>query len=437
MGRPLKQKRHNSKYLPILFTAGENRVTQSNISIQKSYGYGNLSLTEFKAVSYLISKVRPDDAPDKIYSFNCGEFLRLIGSHDQSFTRIKRILQNIADTSWWMPAIDDKTGEEKLTLIRFLNIVDIFPGSGIVKISFHERMYPVLHKTQENQFMSNFRMRYIARMTQKTAPLLYRLLNSYKNNTWWTFEYNTGSQYDILPRLVECFNEVVTIPSSWTKFGNFKKDVLDKDIAEINNYTDLYVDYTPLKTDLSGNTYRKVVAIKFFIEKKNTIELNDLDDKYMEIARNDGDVQDAEDNIIKKRQQIVADLEERVQTERENRSQYPTLTSELSEFSDKEIDSLSTAALKNLEPGRIDAKHLDLWLCDYIGHYKQIVDATPEDTKTTPYKRLFNLVKNDYDSQAVFITRYDKEKIEKITDMTNADLTEKFAGIRNIKLWQQ
>ena len=80
------------------------------------------------------------------------------------------------------------------------------------------------------------------------------------------------------------------------------------------------------------------------------------------------------------------------------------------EFSEKEIGYLyKTARRKFLLSGR-SVDEQDGMLTDYVLYYHDKMDATSEQTKTTPYNRLFDMVRKDYDGQAQEITvRYSYE----------------------------
>lgn len=74
----------------------------------------------------------------------------------------------------------------------------------------------------------------------------------------------------------------------------------------------------------------------------------------------------------------------------------------------------------------IPLRKRDSWLIDYISHYKDIIDATSEDTKTTPYKRLLNMLKNDYDDVgALYAENYKKELYEITEDQSTMPFSEK------------
>ena len=67
-------------------------VAKDNRIIQNSRM--SLSLVEYKAILYLISKIKPDDEPGGIYVFNCKEFQALLKwNKEASYQNIKIMLQ--------------------------------------------------------------------------------------------------------------------------------------------------------------------------------------------------------------------------------------------------------------------------------------------------------------------------------------------------------
>lgn len=85
-----------------------------------------------------------------------------------------------------------------------------------------------------------------------------------------------------------------------------------------------------------------------------------------------------------------------------------------------------SAAIRHLPPGVIPLRKRDSWIIDYISHYKDIIDATSEDTKTTPYKRLLNMLKNDYDDVgALYAEQYKEDVYESIEDQPIMPFSEK------------
>ena len=110
-----------------------NLVAKDNRLIQKSRM--SLGLLENKAILYLISKIRPDDKPGKIYLFNCREFQALLNwGSEASYQNVKIMLQNLGDKSVWIDG--DVNGRKKDILVRWFDIVHLDPGTGILRSAF-------------------------------------------------------------------------------------------------------------------------------------------------------------------------------------------------------------------------------------------------------------------------------------------------------------
>lgn len=67
-------------------------------------------------------------------------------------------------------------------------------------------------------------------------------------------------------------NGNTVVPKGWANWGIFERNVLKPAKEEINKYTDITIDYTPLKVDYAGKKYRRYVMIKFSLIEKNEDE---------------------------------------------------------------------------------------------------------------------------------------------------------------------
>ena len=221
-------------------------VAKDNRIIQKSRF--SLSLLESKAVLYLISKIKPDDKPNKMYTFNCKEFQALLNwNKEASYQNIKIMLQNLGDMSFWMRG--KVNGREKDILMRWFNIVHMDPGNGNIEISFHEDMFPYLldlqkNLTETNRYYTTYKLQNISLMKHRYSIKLYELLKSYQyNNRKWRFENGTGSEYDLQIRIADTKIDkktrqaITVIPKGWSNWAIFKRDVLEPAVQEINKYT--------------------------------------------------------------------------------------------------------------------------------------------------------------------------------------------------------
>ena len=457
--RQSKADKDNKKQMTELERARKQNVAKRNDMIQKSKK--SLSIVENKAVSYIFSKVKPDDDPDTIYTFDCQEFYRLLRWKKESYTDLRAMLYSIASQTFGI--IDEETGTEKI--VHWFNTIHLkmskngkiisdskLPGR-YVEIKIHEDLmeyvFGLEQQRRENHiFYSAYQLQNVSMLTHTYSQSMYELLKSYENLGKWRFEYGTGSENDIQMRI--CLYEqemeapeaapakgkggrkrrkvfgtaklVPVIPSSWSTFHFFERDVLKPVMKEINKYTDIEFDYEPSKVDMTGVKRRKYSTITFYIRKKTPAQKKEtdqiIDDAYKDF--DDGKIY-KQMNLDEFLDTVTVDSEEaaRIQAEeqakREKKKEkdiakavYKTAASCYYDcFKQKEIQHLVEAALKHLTPLRVRREDREMWAIDFIDYYYDKIRATEEETRTTPYRRLLDCVTKDYDGFTEQLTIYD------------------------------
>ena len=457
--RQSKTDKDNKKQMTELERARKQNVAKRNDMIQKSKK--SLSIVENKAVSYIFSKVKPDDDPDTIYTFDCQEFYRLLRWKKESYTDLRAMLYSIASQTFGI--IDEETGTEKI--VHWFNTIHLkmskngkiisdskLPGR-YVEIKIHEDLmeyvFGLEQQRRENHiFYSAYQLQNVSMLTHTYSQSMYELLKSYENLGKWRFEYGTGSENDIQMRICLYEQEMETpeaapakgkggrkrrkvfgtaklvpvIPSSWSTFHFFERDVLKPVMKEINKYTDIEFDYEPSKVDMTGVKRRKYSTITFYIRKKTPAQKKEtdqiIDDAYKDF--DDGKIY-KQMNLDEFLDTVTVDSEEaaRIQAEeqakREKKKEkdiakavYKTAASCYYDcFKQKEIQHLVEAALKHLTPLRVRREDREMWAIDFIDYYYDKIRATEDETRTTPYRRLLDCVTKDYDGFAEQLTIYD------------------------------
>lgn len=398
-----------------------NLVAKDNRMIQNSRF--SLGLLENKAVLYLISKIKPDDKPGQIYVFNCREFQALLNwNKEASYQNIKIMLQNLGDISWWIEG--EVKGKKKDILVRWFNIVHLDHGTGDIEISFHEDMFPFLLDLQKNldengHYYTTYKLQNVTLMKHRYSPRIYELLKSYQyNNKKWTFENGTGSEFDLQRRIADTVLDKKTrdgipvIPKGWSNWAIFKRNILNPAVEEINKYTDIKVAYEGKKEDIYHRKTRAVRTIEFYMVGKTEPEQRStdriIDAEYTEIEDEQNGHQysveelffQAHENSIaeEKFEKEILEIEKNI-----NKSKYSVLFAELNEdrhanFDEKKVNQLYSTAIKSRVGGKIPLQQWEMFAVDLVLYYYDKIEATPEDTKTTSYKRLLDCVRNDYDN---------------------------------------
>lgn len=456
---PKPKKPADKKQMTELERARKQNVAKRNDMIQKSKK--SLSIVENKAVSYIFSKVKPDDDPDTIYTFDCQEFYRLLRWKKESYTDLRGMLYSIASQTFGI--VDEETGTEKI--VHWFNTIHLkmskngkiisdskLPGR-YVEIKIHEDLMEYVfgleqQRRENNIFYSAYQLQNVSMLTHTYSQNMYELLKSYENIGKWKFEYGTGTENDIQMRIAVYTQEmeskdnapaknkggrkrrkvygaaklVPIIPSSWSTFHFFERDVLKPVMKEINTYTDIEFNYEPSKMDMSGVKRRKYSTITFYIRKKTPAQKKQtdqiIDDAYKDF--DDGKIY-RQMNLDDFLDTVTVDNEEaaRIQAEELRKKEekkdrdiekavYKIAASCFyDDFRQKEIQHLVEAAIKHIRPMRVHQADKEMWAIDFISYYYDKIRATEDDTRTTPYRRLLDCVVKDYDGYAEQLTTYD------------------------------
>ena len=456
---PKPKSASDKKHMTELERARKQNVAKRNDMIQKSKK--SLSIVENKAVSYIFSKVKPDDDPDTIYTFDCQEFYRLLRWKKESYTDLRAMLYSIASQTFGI--IDEETGTEKI--VHWFNTIHLkknkngkivsdskLPGR-YVEIKIHEDLMEYVfgleqQRRENNIFYSVYQLQNVSMLTHTYSQNMYELLKTYENIGRWKFEYGTGTDNDIQMRIAVYTQEMETrddapaknkggrkrrkvygvanlvpiIPSSWSTFHFFERDVLKPVMKEINTYTDIEFNYEPSKMDMNGVKRRKYSTITFYIRKKTPAQKKQtdqiIDDAYKDF--DDGKIY-RQMNLDEFLNTVTVDNEEaaRIAAEEQQKKEekkerdiekavYKIAASCFyDDFKQKEIQHLVEATIRHLRPMRVRQADKEMWAIDFISYYYDKIKATEEDTRTTPYRRLLDCVTKDYDGYESQLTTYD------------------------------
>ena len=445
----------------------------------------SLTMTESKALSYILSKIKPDDTPDTVYRFDCQEFCRLLHWDTQSYKRIKHVLWDIASQTF---IIVDADGTEKFA--HWFNLVHLIKTDGApksendirgrcIEITIHQDLMQYVFdlRGQSENYYTMYRLQNIVLMRHPYSQSLYELLKSYQNGraySKWTFEIGTGTVRDIQMLLAmykkvpvekqgkttarstyhkegdsQEYTLVPILPASWKKFTFFERDVIKPSVEEINRFTDIIVDYKAEKLDLQRRKTRRYSTITFFISAKSSAEQTQtdyvIDAEYeegqavqMTLAEYSAGFQERREEQKTAATESAGKAEEdRNEREEETRPEFPIIHDALSdEYSAEEIGYIIKAAQEHWRPGMSSWDARELWLCDYIQHYDAMVQATAKDTRTTNYRRLLNMCSKDYDEFAdALAVKYkvpEKREVEAEdgADMSDEELEERIRQLQ-------
>ena len=224
--------------------ARSHTVVKANELIQKSRF--ELSSQEQKVILCLISKIKPNDKEFQEYEFEINEFCKLCGietNNGKNYKNIKDTIKKLSDKSLWI-TLD--AGTE--VLLRWVNTAKIDKRSGVIKLGLHEIMKPYLLELKAR--FTQYELINTLTMRSQYSIRLYELLKSHEYKGKWLVEI------DKLKRLLSAEN--------YKLYANFKQKVLGIAMREINDLSDIDVEYEALKVG------RKFTEIEFKIKPKGS-----------------------------------------------------------------------------------------------------------------------------------------------------------------------
>ena len=225
-------------------------VVKSNELIQKSRF--SLTTNQQKIILYLISKLKYTDTDFHECKVDIKDFCRVCGidlTSGRTYNEIKNSIKQISDKSIW---IEKTNGDE--TLVRWIEKPTIHKNDGIITIKLDEDLKPYLLDLKEKY--TQYELIYTLQMKSKYSIRLYELLKSRQYNK--LKEYTVRYTVEELKKLLDAQNYIA--------YKDLRRRVIEKATEEINNFSDMIIDYKAIK---QGNAVKE---IEFYIKTKEVLE---------------------------------------------------------------------------------------------------------------------------------------------------------------------
>lgn len=216
-------------------------VVKGNSLIQKSRY--SLSLMEQKAVLFLISKIKPTDSPFTEYTFSIGDFCRTCNLDIRGGFYVRYVRDCLNDLARNIICID--IGEKKTLTTHWFSSAIIDEETNTIQITFDKNIVPYLYELKS--FYTQYSLEYVLPMKSKYAIRLYEFLKSVQSKG-----YRQRFSVEEIRERVDCF--------SYPAYKEFRRNVIEPALEDINAYTDLKVQYDPVKQ--GGN---KITHLEFII----------------------------------------------------------------------------------------------------------------------------------------------------------------------------
>ena len=267
--------KQNDESLHMIRQERDLRVVRSVDLVRQ--GQYSLSLQEQRFLFYCISKVKPNDTVESSYDISLKDFLSVCGLQTStSYSNIRdSIITVMAKMVLRLEEVSDK-GKHRFSIINWFSEMSYEEGKGIVHFQFGQRVMNELvnlarynEKADNKLFYISDELKYMLPFRCRYSYYLYSLLRTYQNVNEWVFPIEELRQkLDVFERSPspeeyrKTLEEKIPRKPLYPRFPDFRRNVLDPAKRDINEYSNIIVDYRPIKKG------RTVVAIKFIFENK-------------------------------------------------------------------------------------------------------------------------------------------------------------------------
>lgn len=292
---------NQSNYELDLTRAERNQKVYRSVNLIQNSRY-SLTLQEQRFLMYCISKVRPDDTVETVYDIQLKDYVNVSGLRGTTnYTALKQqIIKTLDKLRFLMEETDEEGNKFFMVYNWFSKMGAGTKGTGFIRFQFTQDVAKELINLAQYNADSSQKLYYIADELKYMLPFkcrysyyLYPLLRSYQNRNEWTFQLDgpdgLRERLDVFARpedvqeynrtledLRDAYNqkksadETGRIPLH-VRYPEFRRNVLDPAVADINKYSNIKVAYRANKVG------KAVTSITFIFEDKQPEEAMDAE----------------------------------------------------------------------------------------------------------------------------------------------------------------
>lgn len=221
----------------------KNLVVKSNDLVEARY---KLNLNEQKLILYAVGKLERTKEKFNILQIQTSDFVKLLNTSELRYTEIRNLVTNLMEKQ---VKITTETGE---LIANWVSSIEYIKNSGTIELEFSKKLTPYLLQLKKR--FTRYELENILYLKNKHSIRVYELLKQYEN---------IGKREIKVNDLRNCLG---IENNQYQRFSNFENRVLNTTKNEINEHTDLTVDYKKIKTG------RKITSISYTIKSKKEYE---------------------------------------------------------------------------------------------------------------------------------------------------------------------
>ena len=218
----------------------KNLVVKHNDLIEAKY---DLNLNELKIILYAVSKLDRDKEKFNLLTLNIREFFNLLGTTQERYSEIREIIKELRKKE----IIVKKDGNE--LIVGWLSSIEYLGDQGEIELEFSEKLMPYLLQLKER--FTRYELKNVLYFKNKYSIRIYELLK----------QYEKIGKREI--NIKELRGYLGIKEGEYKRFDNFDRVILKGTKEEINEHTDIEINYEKIKTG------RRITSILFTIEAKD------------------------------------------------------------------------------------------------------------------------------------------------------------------------
>jgi len=219
-------------------------VTKSNYLVEAGY---KLSFNEQRLILFAISRLdgRKPIAKDNDFIITASEFSASFGMP------IKQAYEALEEAASRLYERDIKSFDKDAKMrerFRWVDCVKYWDGDAKVTLSFSNRIIPYL--TKLHQQFTSYEIKQISKLRTAYSIRFYELLAQF---------LKTGERYITLEKL----RNLLELQNEYARFFNLKTRVIDPSIKDINETTNITVDWDVIKKG------KVIIGLVFIFQEKS------------------------------------------------------------------------------------------------------------------------------------------------------------------------
>jgi plasmid replication initiation protein len=176
----------------------------------------------------MVSHIKQEDTQDTIYTFDVRDYCRVNGLEVDTGYYYATLKSDIMAIDSQVMIMESPINKGEYIRLRWLNVLRLNEAEGYIKYNFAQDIRPYIFELK-NHF-TRYKVKYAMCISGRYGKKMYELLKSYQHLTKEIY-----FELDKLKFLLDA--------EHYDRYPDFRRNVLEPSIRDINKYTDIYVKY--------------------------------------------------------------------------------------------------------------------------------------------------------------------------------------------------